>query len=68
MQQSPFSGKQYYRLPDKNNRTNRFDPPKNSAILSAVTVTAPSKTDPLGMYTGVPDDPFDTPVQAADDL
>ena len=27
-----------------------------------------SKTDPLGMYTGVPKDPEEKPVQDADDL
>lgn len=26
------------------------------------------ETDPQGMYTGVPDNPFDEPVQDADDL
>ena len=26
------------------------------------------KTDPQGMYTGVPRDPYDEPVQDADDL
>ena len=26
------------------------------------------ETDPLGMYTGVPKDPADVPVQDADDL
>lgn len=25
-------------------------------------------TDPLGMYTGNPEDPYETPVQDADDL
>lgn len=25
-------------------------------------------TDPLGMYTGVPENPFEKPVQDADDL
>ncbi|MBR2965127.1 MAG: hypothetical protein IKC34_01105 [Clostridia bacterium] len=25
-------------------------------------------TDPYGSYTGVPDDPYDMPVQDADDL
>lgn len=25
-------------------------------------------TDPQGMYTGVPDDPYEKPVQDADDL
>ncbi len=27
-----------------------------------------SKTDPQGSYTGLPDDPYETPVQDADDL
>ena len=27
-----------------------------------------SKSDPFGMYTGVPENPYDTPVQDADDL
>ncbi len=26
------------------------------------------ETDPLGMYTGVPSDPYEKPVQDADDL
>lgn len=32
------------------------------------TKQKPSKTDPLGSYTGVPKDPMDTPTQDADDL
>lgn len=28
----------------------------------------PTVTDPLGSYTGVPKDPYETPVQDADDL
>ncbi len=28
----------------------------------------PSDTDPLGMYTGVPQEPLEQPVQDADDL
>lgn len=68
MQNTPYTGKQYYRLPDKHNRTNRFDPPKNESVIAAVTATVPSNTDPLGMYTGVPEDPHEIPVQDADDL
>ncbi len=32
--------------------------------------TGPQKidTDPLGSYTGVPDDPYEEPVQDVDDL
>lgn len=29
---------------------------------------APSATDPLGMYTGNPEQPYEIPVQDADDL
>lgn len=28
----------------------------------------PSGTDPLGMYTGIPEDRFELPVQDVDDL
>ena len=30
--------------------------------------TVPSKTDPLGSYTGKPEEPGEAPVQDADDL
>ena len=36
---------------------------KNISATSQISIT-----DPLGMYTGVPADPSDTPVQDADDL
>ena len=31
-------------------------------------VVDPSNTDPQGMYTGVPREPYEKPVQDADDL
>lgn len=31
-------------------------------------VVDPSNTDPQGMYTGVPENPWERPVQDADDL
>ncbi len=31
-------------------------------------VDAPSPADPLGMYTGIPENPYEEPVQDADDL
>lgn len=31
-------------------------------------VVDPSNTDPNGMYTGVPREPYEKPVQDADDL
>lgn len=37
-------------------------------IIDGSGYNGKSDTDPLGMYTGVPEDPFDTPVQDADDL
>ncbi len=30
--------------------------------------SASSETDPQGMYTGVPENPYEQPVQDADDL
>lgn len=37
-------------------------------IIDGVKYDGVSETDPLGMYTGVPQDPNDEPVQDADDL
>lgn len=39
---------------------------KRKVILNIVD--PPSKTDPLGMYTGVPENPYEEPVQDVDDL
>lgn len=61
------SGKQYYRLPDLQNHAAITDT-KTPKSVSAVTHTNASKTDPLGMYTGFPEDPEDIPVQDVDDL
>lgn len=36
----------------------------NTSIESVVRI----ECDPLGMYTGVPSDPYSKPVQDADDL
>lgn len=35
---------------------------------SGATYNGKSFTDPLGMYTGVPEDPHEKPVQDVDDL
>ena len=40
--------------------------PMKKAMEVAMTTAAP--TDPYGMYTGVPKDPKEKPVQDADDL
>lgn len=36
--------------------------------VTPLAPSGPSKTDPLGMYTGVPLDEDERPVQDADDL
>ena len=36
--------------------------------VEEVIETTPSKTDPLGSYTGIPTNPDEKPVQDADDL
>ncbi len=33
-----------------------------------VAMTKPTPTDPYGMYTGVPENPQEKPIQDADDL
>ena len=44
-------------------------PKKNPKdIVLKMSENPPSDTDPLGMYTGVPQQPDDLPVQDADDL
>ncbi len=36
--------------------------------LEGLTSMASPETDPQGMYTGVPENPYEVPVQDADDL
>lgn len=50
---------------EKNNKNTPYRV-KKSAEMS--TAKDRIDTDPYGSYTGVPDDPFDVPVQDADDL
>lgn len=50
---------------DKNKKARNMRP--TQAALNVVK-TPPSKTDPLGMYTGVPMDKSDVPQQDQDDL
>jgi len=42
------------------------EPMKNKT--KPVTKEQQSRQDPLGMWTGVPKDPYEKPVQDADDL
>ncbi len=41
---------------------------KNMSIFKKKKKKFQSKTDPLGSYTGVPENPYETPIQDADDL
>lgn len=49
------------------NRQNKTDPKQALEKIRAKLVMN-AKNDPLGSYTGVPEDPFEEPVQDADDL
>lgn len=44
--------------------------PENRAMDKAMdmTIWQSAKTDPQGSYTGTPADPYEVPVQDADDL
>lgn len=37
-------------------------------IIDSSGYNGQSKSDPLGMYTGVPENPYEEPIQDADDL
>lgn len=41
---------------------------KRKDAVEKIMRTPPSFTDPQGSWTGLPEDPTDTPVQDADDL
>lgn len=41
---------------------------KKPAVLNGKLSMKHEMTDPQGMYTGVPEDPFEEPIQDADDL
>ena len=48
----------------------RHYPPKrpNHWVVEELVEMQSSQTDPFGSYTGVPVNPYETPVQDADDL
>ena len=63
----------YNNTPYSNMQDSKFDFKKKKRkvyinIIDGVGYDGTSKTDPLGMYTGVPENPYDEPVQDADDL
>jgi hypothetical protein len=41
---------------------------ENKKIAEAISKKQPDKLDPLGSYTGMPVDKFETPTQDADDI
>ena len=41
---------------------------KKMILPSPLNIGYPIVTDPMGMYSGDPKDPFEAPVQDADDL
>lgn len=51
----------------KNEKTNR-DIPYIPLTRDKFDMLGMSLTDPMGSYTGLPIDPFEQPVQDADDL
>ena len=51
-------------MQEKNTKHKQSSKEERTTIENVVRI----ETDPLGMYTGVPADPTDTPVQDADDL
>ena len=51
-------------MQEKNRKHKQSSKEERTTIENVVRI----ETDPLGMYTGVPADPTDTPVQDADDL
>ena len=44
------------------------DRPASRAMDKAMTIWQSAGTDPQGSYTGTPADPYEVPVQDADDL
>jgi hypothetical protein len=46
----------------------RLNNPNNMKDLDIPRGENDHSTDPLGSYTGLPEDPFEKPVQDADDL
>lgn len=51
---------------NKNNKNNNNY--RESELSELAFASDTIDTDPLGMYTGVPDNPYEKPVQDADDL
>lgn len=62
-----------YNTPYNNSEDSKYNFKKKKRkvylnIIDGINYDGKSQTDPLGMYTGVPMDDDDIPVQDADDL
>ena len=62
-----------YNTPYNNSEDSKYNFKKKKRkvylnIIDGINYDGKSQTDPLGMYTGVPMDDDDMPVQDADDL
>ncbi len=52
----------------KNDKNGKNTPYRVNFSAKMSTDEGRIDTDPYGSYTGVPDDPYDQPIQDADDL
>ena len=52
----------------KKDKNSKKDPTRVEFSMKSSSIDDRIDTDPYGSYTGVPDDPYDMPVQDADDL
>ena len=53
---------------NKSSQKRRFTPGRAEFSMNLCEDQMRIDTDPFGSYTGVPDDPYDEPVQDVDDL
>lgn len=51
-----------------NSKKNEQKKARIEKIVNEIANVKSSKTDPQGMYTGVPINPYEKPIQDADDL
>ena len=58
-------GRRDEKMPKKKEKPDRDGP---MAKAMDMTIWQSAKTDPQGSYTGTPADPYEVPVQDADDL
>ena len=52
----------------KKDKNSKKHPTRVEFAMKSSSIDQRIDTDPYGSYTGVPDDPYDMPVQDVDDL